>query len=219
MALEVSIAPISKLVKINNGLPQNFQYNCNSNEIKSHLGIKNGKFIIGTVGHFRPQKDYYTFLQSAKKILQIYPHTYFVIIGYGQQEKTIKEWIKLLKLEGNIKIINTQDNILPLYNIMNIMLLTSLWEGLPYTILEAMSMKVPVVATKVAGSQDVIIHDKTGILVPPGNVNEIVNAVIDLAKNLEKRKHLGENAVHMISQKFTAENMITLLESLYSGNM
>jgi len=94
--------------------------------------------------------------------------------------------------------------------------LPSLWEGLGIALLEAMLMGVPVVASSVDGILEVVEDGKNGILVPPGNVGALSDAIDGLIRNPQVRQNLGKAAREHILEKFEVKQYIRKLESLYN---
>ncbi|MFC1658850.1 glycosyltransferase, partial [Candidatus Omnitrophota bacterium] len=99
---------------------------------------------------------------------------------------------------------------------IDIFVLTSLWEGLPVSVLEAMAASRPVLATDTGGISEVIIQGKTGFLIPLGDINRMAERLIELLKNENLRKRIGQEASGFLGDHFTIENMSTGTENLYA---
>jgi len=206
----------NKIIVIGNGVepaffsPQEKQIDV----LKHQLGIKNKK-IIGTVGDFRPQKNYDLFLKIAFEVTQVCQDITFLIIGDGERRLQIEKKITEYALGKNIILLGRIDQVHQYYSIMDIFLLTSLWEGMPYSVLEAMAMGIPVVATNVPGLRDVVVDNITGYLVPPDKPGEIVLKVIHLLHDTQKRQKFGLNGKEHIFKFFQIEAQVVKLEELY----
>jgi glycosyltransferase involved in cell wall biosynthesis len=98
---------------------------------------------------------------------------------------------------------------------MNIFILPSLYEGFPISIIEAMSSKLPVIATNVDGIPEIIENGKTGILITPKNSTSIENAIISLIQNEELRKQLGDNGRKFVKNRFSKNLMVESHEKLF----
>jgi glycosyltransferase involved in cell wall biosynthesis len=99
--------------------------------------------------------------------------------------------------------------------VMDIFLLTSLWEGLPRVIPQAMAMHLPVVAYRIDGTSDAICHDVTGFLADPGDIQAMVDLCIYLVDNPEVRKKIGEASSLFSRKEFDLNGMVLKIEALY----
>jgi glycosyltransferase involved in cell wall biosynthesis len=219
IAIQNRITDIEKITVIHNAVESNNHRVDNNkiNELKRNLGINNKRIVIGTVGYFRHQKGYPFFLKTAHAVIKDYEDIIFLIIGSGKRKLEIEKMIRSLKIEKYIIILDSFDHDNIYYSLMDIFVLTSLWEGMPYTILEAMCMGKPVIATDVTGSRDVVVHEKTGLLVPSKNINAIADAIIMLINDPKKRKILGVNGRKRIMESFLITDKIRDLETIYKN--
>ena len=108
---------------------------------------------------------------------------------------------------------------LGLYNNADLFLLSSVYEGIAYVVLEAMSMQLPVVSTKSGGLNEVIDHEEDGMLAEVYDHEEIARHLMLLANNFEKRKTMGENARNKILNQFTLNRQISQFEDTYHALM
>ncbi|MEK7742804.1 MAG: glycosyltransferase, partial [Elusimicrobiota bacterium] len=92
----------------------------------------------------------------------------------------------------------------------------SLWEGLPNSLLEAMAIGLPVVATRVDGMPEVVRHEVSGLLCAPKDAQALANAVRDLASDPVQRRRLGESAQQIVGENFLTRDMIGAYETAYS---
>jgi glycosyltransferase involved in cell wall biosynthesis len=95
--------------------------------------------------------------------------------------------------------------------------LTSEWEGMPHTLLEAMAKSRPIVTTDVNGCPDVVVDGKTGFLVPPGDTLVWAERIIDLLENPKLMDKMGRRGRERVIERFSQEQMITCIEELYVG--
>lgn len=147
------------------------------------------KFVIGTISCFKPQKNLFDLLRAfevtyyANKSTLIVPE--LQIIGDGIMRSDIESWIHAHKLEHAITLLGWQKDVIQWLETWNIFALSSLWEGLPCTIIEARICKLPIVAYDVGGIREVIAHEINGLLVPPGNWHELATHFTTLMHNKE----------------------------------
>ena len=175
------------------------RFNGEQKDLKEIYSIDSNKVLVGNCSAIAPHKDYYTFIDTAKKLNDIDPNKYhFIIIGDGPLENEIKNYAKDLE---NITFTGFLPNIRELLKSLDIFLITSQEEGLGTSILDAMICEVPVVATRAGGIPEIAIHEKTAL-------TSTVKNPQDLAKNVELilgRDDLVQNAKEMVLNGFTRE--------------
>lgn len=213
------IVPVQKLTVIPNAINfQDFQPNPDIKQrIKVELGIPASSTIVGTVSRYIAQKNPFSLVQVFAQIHQKLPEVHFIWCGEGEMRAETENLAKELRVFDAISFLGYQENIQAIMNTFDVFLLASLFEGLPYTILEAMALSIPVVATDVVGSRDVVQHETTGILVPlsQNQDSELAEAVMLLLKDESKRILFGERGQDRIKEKYSLENMVKETENLY----
>ncbi|MEM2174859.1 MAG: glycosyltransferase family 4 protein, partial [Candidatus Micrarchaeia archaeon] len=161
-------------------------------------------------GRLTKQKDQETLIKGLHVFINKYmnnqrKNVFLTIVGAGELERELKSLCSEYRLNENVIFTGPQYDVSNLIKRSDIFILSSLWEGFPLAILEAMALKVPVIATNV-GSVDEIIEDKkTGILINPNSPEEIAESIYILLKNKELRERIIENAFRKVSENFTIE--------------
>jgi glycosyltransferase involved in cell wall biosynthesis len=171
--------------------------------------------VVGTVADLRPQKGLGHFIRAAKYVLERPERVSFLIIGHGWLRDELNALIASCHIQERVKIISVRKDIWQYYALMDVFVLTSLWEGLPYAILEAMAMSKPVVATDISGCRDIVVDGKTGLLVPPRDDRAIAGAILKLLADAPLRKRMGEQGRQLVEQKYRIESKIKELEKTY----
>ena len=138
-----------------------------------------------------------------------------VIIGEGPSRPRLEAQIRRLKLEQNVWLLGERKEVTAWLSSFDIFVLPSLWEGLPNSLLEAMALGLPAIASRVDGIPEVIENDKTGILVPPKEPAQLAIAIASLAGDSEKRTALGAAAKAEIGEKFSFVKMLAAYEKAY----
>jgi glycosyltransferase involved in cell wall biosynthesis len=160
-----------------------------------------------------------TLIESAALIAQEYPDILFIIAGKGPSKQLIEDRIKELGIENNTKLTGfVPDEMLPVYyNAADYFVLPSAsGEGLPLVLFEAMACGLPVVATAVVGTPEIIEHMKNGVLVPPMNPKVMAEALSKLLTDEEIGRSIGEEAKRKIEKQFSWEENVRKLAKIYS---
>lgn len=217
MALTIKIAPSDKFKVIPNSIDfKKLQLSKKINLKERYPKIINYRdIIITTVGRLSYQKAPEIFVKAASIVAQQCNHVKFLYIGTGELKEFVEKLALKLGLEKRIIFTGYRNDVFDLLKSSHIFVLTSRYEGLPYSILEAMALKLPVVATKVIGSSELVIHGKTGILVPPENEHALANAILFLINDSKNRKKLGMAGYNHLIQNYSLEFMIRETENLY----
>ena len=183
--------------------------------ILEEFGLGKEDKIIGMVTKFASVKDPETLLKAVNEIRKTYPRIKCLLVGDGPLKESLKLKVESLKLGNNIIFPGKRNDITRILSIMDVFVLTSLIEGLPNTILEAMACGLPVVATNVGGIPEVVENGKSGILVEPRDYSSIADAVVNLLENANLRKEMGARGREIVERKFGLDRMIEDYENLY----
>lgn len=209
-----------------------------ADELRAYYGVKNLELIPNAVdstffcpsnnkdakglyvlycGRLSAEKGLIDLIKSAPYIIKKYQDFKFVIVGNGPLEKRLKKLIARLNIEKNFHFTGAIDHnsLLKLYQNATVFSLPSYREGLPTTLLEAMSCGIPVVATSIPGVLDVITDHKTGLLVPPHNPEKIANAILMLIEDGKLREDISSNARRHVQKYFDWEIVISSIEKVY----
>jgi glycosyltransferase involved in cell wall biosynthesis len=217
VALQYRISPLEKIVVIPNAISvDEISALQNPESISQLLGIADDVPVVGMVAHFRPQKGYSHFINAIPKIVMQHPATRFLIVGDGPLLGEVREQIRSQGLEKNVILAGYQSHPPDFYQIMDIFVLSSLWEGMPYVLLEALAMGLPVVATNTVGNNEIVEHGRNGFLVPPGSSDEIATSVLHLLENPTLRKQMGNYSRHLSKSKMKMQEWAEQYNVLYS---
>lgn len=171
---------------------------------------KNNNITFGSIACFKPQKNCIELLQAFAYVNANDRSTRLEIIGDGVQRQLLEEFIQKHNLQHVVTLHGWQDNILPFLTRWDAFVLSSLWEGLPCSIIEAQIFKLPVFAYNVGGIKEVIISGKNGLLVKPHAWLDLANGMLDFIKNPRKYKNFT-----VALTDFTKETMIQKHLQLY----
>jgi glycosyltransferase involved in cell wall biosynthesis len=175
---------------------------------------KNPKKIVTIISRLADGKGHDTFIESAKLVLKKHPETIFWIVGKGENQKNIEKLIFQNNLEKNVKLLGHRDDIPKIIHDSYMLVLPSLREGTPRVIFEAMACKKPVIASNVDGIPEQVIHNKTGILIPPKNPELLAKKICFLLDNPKIAERMGIEGYSRV-KKFSFESMAEQINLLY----
>ncbi|WP_037320147.1 glycosyltransferase [Salegentibacter sp. Hel_I_6] len=163
------------------------------------------EFIVGYIAALTKEKDHYTFLDTAKEILETKElNVHFVIIGEGELKNELKAYSEKLGITKNLSFTGFIKDIQAAINEVDLLLFTSTSEGLGTTILDFFVAKKPVVATRSGGAEELIINGETGYLCDCGNSKDLKEKVLLILKNPEKKQEIVNKAYKFV-QNFNIE--------------
>jgi glycosyltransferase involved in cell wall biosynthesis len=221
-AVKKKIAPKKKMIVIHNGIaPINFlsreQAREKLFEINPNLksSILNHKFLIGSIGHLFKTKSFQYFIEAISILRKSDVDIAAVVIGEGKERSYLEKMIKNKNLENIFFLAGAIPNAATLLHAFDIYVCSSIKEGLPYAILEAMSAGIPIVATEVGGNREVIKNEKTGILIEPANPKLLAVKIKELIDNKRAREMICRKEMKKVEKEFRLEKMIEETRRVY----
>ena len=172
---------------------------------------------IGIVGRLAAQKGHRFLFAAARGILEKLPKARFVVIGEGPDRKELEALAKELGIASSVYFAGYRDDMASAYSNLDLMVMPSLDEGLPITLLEAMAAKRAVIASAVGAVPEVIEHNRNGWLVKPGDVGELQQAILKVLDDAPLRQRTGENArlsVARFSSDLMARNYLDFYQRM-----
>ena len=163
---------------------------------------------IGIIGRLTEQKNHFVFLDAAKEIRKKKKNTSFYIIGDGELREELKKYCCLLELDDCVYFVGAVNNPFDWMRKLDILVFSSDFEGIPLTMLESMSVGLPIVSTDVGGVPDVIVNGKNGILVPAKDSIAISDSVISLIEDDKLYTEIQETAISFIKSDLDYETNI-----------
>ena len=175
------------------------------------------KFTVGTVLRLEKEKGVEFLIEAVSIVKDTAPNVQLIIVGDGSQKKKLEKITQEFKIEKQVRFVGFQKDIKKWVASFDVFVLPSAKrESFGLVLLEAMALKKPIVATRIGGIPEVVEEDSTGILVEPKNSRELAQAILDLYKNTDQRKIMGEKGRQRVKEKFTLEKMIREYEKLFS---
>jgi glycosyltransferase involved in cell wall biosynthesis len=183
--------------------------------IRAELGLAGDDFMVVQVARLDPIKDHNTAIRAIGLAARACPRMRLFIVGDGPEKLPIQQAIDKQGLAGQVTMLGLRNDVRRLLTAADAFLLTSVSEGIPITILEAMVASVPVVATSVGGVPELIRDEATGLLAPAGNAEQLAGALVRLAENPALGTALASRAKCQVEANFSETSMIANYERIY----
>jgi glycosyltransferase involved in cell wall biosynthesis len=194
-----------------------FNTNVDVRKKKQELNIKKQEKVIGAVGGLRRVKNYSTLIKAFKIVKEKIDNVKLIIIGEGKMRGELEDLTKDLNLSNKVLFLGVRSDIPELMKLMDVYCLTSFFEGLPLSLLEAMSAGVPILGTDVPGIRDVIIQEQTGLLVSSDNHKELAEGLIRVLTHPFLARKLAKNGKNFVLENYSIEMWISQYEKLFAS--
>jgi glycosyltransferase involved in cell wall biosynthesis len=183
-------------------------------EMRSRLGLPLQSLIVGSVTRLSDQKAPLDLVHMFARVAAQAPDAILVIVGDGPLRPQVEALIRELGLAGRVRLLGLRRDVPEVMGCFDLFVLTSLWEGLPRVLPQAMISGLAVVATGVDGSAEIVQHGITGYLCPPGQPEQMANRCIELLHQPALRRSMGQAGQQAVSG-FGAKQMVAEIEDLY----
>ncbi|TPE40001.1 glycosyltransferase family 4 protein [Pontibacter mangrovi] len=184
-------------------------------QIRQDLGIPANAPVIGTVSVFRFQKRLDVWMEIAADILKKVPEAHFIIVGDGPLKEELLAKRKALGIEERLHMPGLKTDVKPYFSAMDIYMMSSIFEGLPIALLEAMSCGCAVISTKAGGVGEVVEDGTSGLLCEVDDYRKLADYGEQLLQNQEQRLDLAAGARFRVQADFSINKMAKQLEELY----
>ena len=212
--LDINPSDISVIYNLVN--PQNLS--CQADEpnlIRQTLNIPDDGFIYINVGRLDPPKGQAYLLKAFQKVLLRVRQAYLVIVGTGPSETDYKELAKSLKIDHRVHFLGRKKGIGAYLEMADVFVFPTLYEGFGIALVEAMTKRLPCIATNLDVIQEIIDDKVSGLLVAPRSESEIAEAMIRLFEDPELRKSLGQQAFKKAENQFFINVIVPEWNKLY----
>jgi len=213
------IAQPERITTIHNGIDLGFfDSEKGVGTLRKDYGIHENSKVVSMVARLVPQKSPLVFIKAAAIVLKTVPLTTFMVVGDGPLLGDVEVLCKKLKIADKIILAGAcheTREIREFLNLMDISVLPSHYEGLPFVALESMYLAKPIVITEIRGIKEVVHHGRDGMVVPIEDVGAIAESILFLLKNEKDAERMGQAARHKVIERFTANRMADRYEKLY----
>ena len=197
---------------VNNGISMEkpVPYCCEELPIRRNSGVN-----IVAVGRLSPEKGFDVLLKAMALVNEDGKDVSVVVFGEGRERQKLEDLICQLGLQERVKMPGFVENAAATFAYFDLLVMPSLTEGLPITILEAMRARLPVIASRVGGIPQLLVSGVSGLLVEPNNEKELAVRIRELAGSLSQRRKLAQVAWTIFKEKYSSTQMAIAYQQIY----
>jgi glycosyltransferase involved in cell wall biosynthesis len=182
---------------------------------RASAGLDPARRLVAQVGRLTAQKDYPTFLRAAAGVAAELPDVDFVIVGEGEERPSLEALAAQLGLQRRVRFLGLRHDVPALLAAVDVLTLTSTFEGFPNVLLEAMAMGAVTVATDVGGCRELIVAQESGLLVPPNAPAAVAAGVLRILRDASLARRLAVAARRRVETEFAVETMARRTSAAY----
>jgi glycosyltransferase involved in cell wall biosynthesis len=213
--IEYEYLPASKIAVIYNGIAPLTVKDDRKQELITELGIKSGDVVIGTVARLDAVKNQPMMLQATRALIDQGYKVRLLLVGDGPERENLEAITQQLNLNSAVIFTGFQSQPADYLSLMDIFLLPSFTEGTSMTLLEAMSLGIPTVATRVGGTPEIVEDKETGLLVESDDLEAFTSAIKNLLDQPAERERMGNAAKVRFDQNFSVAKMVNQYQEIY----
>ncbi len=209
--------PAGKMLVVHNGidLTRLAPFVLERHAARAALGFPVDRRLVAQVGRLAPQKDYPTFLAAAARVAAEHADVDFLVIGEGQLRDALVAQAAALGIADRVRFLGLRHDVPAVLGAVDVFALTSLYEGLPNVVIEAMSAGAVAVATDVGGTRELIVPGETGVLIPPSDPAAAATAIGRLLREPDTLARMAGAARRRIEEEFGMEAMVRRTTAIY----
>ena len=217
--IEVEGAPSEKLTVVHYGLEHKWladeELRAARQALCAELGLDSEALLLGLVCRIVEQKGIAYALRAFQKIQRRFPSANLIIAGAGALRPQLEALARELGIAAKVHWLGWRGDAVKLIGALDALLMPSLWEGFGLVLLEAMSRRVPVIASRVSAIPEVVVHGETGLLVEPRDVGALAAAITRLLEDRALRQHMGLLGAARLEERFSVDSMATATIAVY----
>jgi len=184
-------------------------------ELRSSLSIEGNKKIVGCVGNLKKIKGHQYLLDAFSKLLKHYPDSVLVLVGDGEERESIEQHIRKNGIESKVRLLGARDDVISLLQVFDIVVSSSLSEGLSNALIEAAASSLPIVATDVGGNPEIVIKGENGLLVPAKDSMAMYQALLKLFEDRQRATRMGQQGRALVERQYSSQSVISLYQDLF----
>jgi sugar transferase (PEP-CTERM/EpsH1 system associated) len=208
--------PARRMLRIYNGIDgSRFRPGTDPASVRAELGLAGARPLLGMVGRLDPIKHHALAFHALAALRGDYPDAALLVVGDGPLREELQTLARTLGLEESIRFLGARDDVPRLLGAMDALLLPSHSEGLSLTLIEGCAAGIPLVATDVGGSREIVRNGVNGLLIPAGDRRILTKALHALAADPAGARRMGEAGRRLFEAEFTLQGMVSHYQDLY----
>lgn len=209
------LVPASRITVIPNGIDPSRLARGGGEALRATLGIAEGAPVVAVLGRLTRDKGHTDALAAFGLVRERLPGARLLVVGSGKLEPDLRREALALFPDGAVLFTGHMDDVAPAIEAAGVVLVTSLREGMPHVVLEAMALGTPVVATAVAGIPEMIEHGQSGLLTPPASPGDAAAAALSVLTDDGLARSLADGARRRVAGEFSLVTMIDRTEECF----
>ncbi|HUU43598.1 MAG TPA: glycosyltransferase family 4 protein [Planctomycetota bacterium] len=183
--------------------------------LRRELGLPDGAPVVGSIGRLGRQKGYDVFIRAAKLIHDVRPDVHFLLVGKGPYEMMLRRLAETLGLADVFHFTGERGDVLEIFPLIDVFVMSSRWEAMPYALLEAMGAGRAIVVTRVCGLDKVVENGRAGVIIDPEDPGVLRDAVLALLDDDARRAALGREARAIATSRYGLARAIQRIQDIY----
>jgi len=214
---DYGVASLDKIAVVPLGFELDALLKCESlrGQLRRELGIPEGMALVGVVARLTAIKNHRLFLDAARLVVEAGQEAMFLVVGDGELRAELEAYVAELGLAERVIFTGWRRDLSRIYSDLDVVVLSSLNEGTPVSLIEAMAAAKPVVATRVGGVSDVVLDKKSGYLVQSKDMEGLTGGILALLRAPDKAREMGLAGRAAVHPKYASETLLANVEKLY----
>lgn len=188
--------------------PSPFEHPCRRDAFMKEFGLAPGDQIVGMAAQFIPRKGHDVLFQAIPAILRDHPRARFLLFGRGPLHEEVSRKVVEAGLEKTVRLPGFREDLPALLPCLDLLVHPATMEGLGIILLQAAASGLPVVASEAGGIPEAVVHQETGLLVPPSDPGALASAVSSILSDPALGRSMGDRGRHRIRSEFSADRMV-----------
>lgn len=212
--------PTAKIEVVPNSLMvDEYRPNRNNQRVRREWGVTTDEIVVACIGRLSPEKGLDVFLRAAAGVLRERSNVRFILIGVGPEEQALRELVAELGIAAHVIFAGYRKDMKQVYDSTDLVVQSSYTEGMPNVILEALLMEVPVVATNVGGTPEVVEHGRHGILIEPGSPGRLAEEILRFIHDRPRFQAMARAGRLRVAHEFDSRKRIERMAHIYNAIM
>jgi glycosyltransferase involved in cell wall biosynthesis len=214
--VEGALVPKRKILVIQNAIKvENYQINRNEQTLRRELGINSDTILVGNIGRLSSEKGQLDFLKAGNIARKSGERCRFLLVGIGPDRHELERYVQDNDMKDITIFAGYREDMTKIYNSLDLVVQSSFTEGMPNVVLEASLMGVPVIATDVGGTSEIIENGVSGTLIEPGKIDDLAEHIQNFVVHRQRYIEMARQARQNILANFDHQKRVEKLEELY----